>query len=235
MQPPSTKKPSILVGNVQIEEDSIRKFLKGEEGDVRNVFTSIKPILDKIIQNSKLIDERDPTVNTINSSVKVIIDYVIVLENCIIPIPKGLPPQELLTNRDVITRTTNRNRIKNMRINGFIASLKTTTNGLEYLVRLYNDPNIGSIENKIDNTDKEIITTSRTLVTHFEHFAGGGSGLGTPEVKLHEGHGYLLPLYGKPKGNIDKDILIELEKLYDDVQNFTTLAEDLFVPEEDSQ
>lgn len=220
----------IQIGKNQVDEDVVRKLLMGDKTKFRPLFESISVHLVTLCSSSNVLKAEEPIIKTIENNVKVIFDYISLFEKALNCIPSGLSPSELMANETVKDRLLARNRLKNMQLRGFIELLTMLVNNLEYIIVLHNNPNILYRDVKIDNVDHSILMNKSVVLSDFEKKSMCVSTSDIVTKSQVEGHGSLLPLFSKLKENIeDKNILVQFEVLYDEIQNTVSLAEDLLI------
>ena len=152
-------KKTIQFRDGKVDEKTIVKLLKYEEQTARVIFESVISTLFSLCQCSNVLKKEDPVIKQIENSNKMILEFISLLENALLEIPKGLTTSQLMSNETVICRTNSRNRLKNMTIKGFISILSTLVENIEDLVKLHNNPNILYKDVKIDERDHQILTT----------------------------------------------------------------------------
>lgn len=232
MNKPTPK--TIIFGGINVDEKVVETLLNGDKTKFRILLESIGPQLEELCTVSNVLKKEEPMITQISTTTKSILQYIVLLENALKPIPKGLSATELMNNEDIKERLMARNRLKNMKIEGFIQLLSTLVSKLEEIILLHNNPNLLYKDTKLDETDLSILMNRSLVLSDFERRQMNTS-ISEFDSKTDgdDEHGVLVPLFKKTRENVEnKEILVKFETLYDEVQNCCSLAEDLLIKEE---
>jgi hypothetical protein len=192
-----------------------------------NFFAHITTTINSLGHTSEYVNNLDPLITSLLGRIKQFTLIFTLIHDALTPIPKGIPSDRLMMHPNVMKRVSARNKLKFTHFINDATQLDLLVSELRELIDRHLKPNVANNEN-IDDTDRQLLTTTSFKMSHFEYHSQTGSAMSPLVIKTKAGHGGTVNVYNTLINPSKNKVPGEIQELESGIGQFDVIRELLF-------